>query len=150
MKRRQLLQRSAALGLGSAFPKFWMFSASAEPPHGPDWEEQPTDGTNLSPLKPPAQGGIPVAFLISDDAVVIDFAGPWEVFGNVMIGNRMDLFRLYPVSETLKQIRASGGMHIIPDYTLETAPAAKGSAFRGRNSNKGGVERVCKTRKTAR
>jgi transcriptional regulator GlxA family with amidase domain len=42
-----------------------------------------------------------------------------------MIGNRMDLFRLYTVSETLKPIRASGGMQIIPDYTLETAPTAK-------------------------
>ncbi len=66
-----------------------------------------------------------MAFLISDNAVVIDFAGPWEVFGNVMIGNRMDLFQLYTVSETLKPIRASGGMQIIPDYTLDAAPAPK-------------------------
>src|SRR5206468_649834 len=31
-------------------------------------------------LKPPDKGQIPVAFLISDGAVVIDFCGPWEVF----------------------------------------------------------------------
>ena len=125
MKRRELLQRSAALGLGAAFPKAWELSANAEQPHGSDWGEQPTTGTVPTSLKPPAQGGIPVAFLISDNAVVIDFAGPWEVFGNVMIGNRMDLFQLYTVSETLKPIRASGGMQIIPDYTLDTAPAPK-------------------------
>jgi YHS domain-containing protein len=33
----------------------------------------------IVPLVPPA-GGVPVAFLLSDGAVVIDFAGPWEVF----------------------------------------------------------------------
>ena len=31
MKRRELLQRSAALGLGAAFPKVWQLSANAEP-----------------------------------------------------------------------------------------------------------------------
>ncbi len=37
MKRRELLQRSAALGLGAAFPKAWELSANAEQPHGSDW-----------------------------------------------------------------------------------------------------------------
>jgi hypothetical protein len=36
--------------------------------------------TVVNPLTPPASGTIPVAFLLSDGAVVIDFAGPWEVF----------------------------------------------------------------------
>lgn len=38
-----------------------------------------------NPLQPPAEGSIPVAFLLSDNAVVIDFAGPWEVFSNVSV-----------------------------------------------------------------
>jgi hypothetical protein len=33
-----------------------------------------------APLTPPAQGSIPVAFVISERAVIIDFCGPWEVF----------------------------------------------------------------------
>jgi hypothetical protein len=36
---------------------------------------------------------IPVAFILTQDAVMIDFAGPWEVFENVMIesfGRTMD------------------------------------------------------------
>jgi transcriptional regulator GlxA family with amidase domain/YHS domain-containing protein len=66
-----------------------------------------------------------VAFLISDGAVLIDFIGPWEVFGSVMIHGRMDFFQLYTVSETLKPVRAGGGMKIVPDYTLEMAPAPK-------------------------
>jgi transcriptional regulator GlxA family with amidase domain/YHS domain-containing protein len=58
--------------------------------------------------------------------VVIDFAGPWEVFQDVMIPGRMDMpFQLYTVSESTKPIQASGGMKIVPDYTLENAPAPK-------------------------
>jgi len=80
-----------------------------------------------NPLTPPAQGTIPVAFLISDGAVMIDFAGPWEVFQDVHIPTRMDHmpFRLYTVAETTKPIEASGGMKIVPDYTIANAPAPK-------------------------
>lgn len=77
-------------------------------------------------LKPPAQGSIPVAFLISEGAVVIDFSGPWEVFENVMVPGKSDAaFRLYTVAETMQPVRASGGMKIVPDFTLATAPAPK-------------------------
>src|SRR2546430_8373990 len=77
-------------------------------------------------LKPPDNGQIPVAFLISDGAVVIDFCGPWEVFQDVMIPGRQDMpFRLYTVAETKKTIRTSGGMQIVPDYTIQNAPLPK-------------------------
>ena len=43
-----------------------------------------------------------------------------------MIPGRMDMpFQLYTVSESTKPIQASGGMKIVPDYTLENAPAPK-------------------------
>jgi putative intracellular protease/amidase/YHS domain-containing protein len=84
----------------------------------------PTETTNS--LKPPEKDPIPVAFLISDGAVVIDFCGPWEVFQDVNIPGRQDLpFRLYTVAETKKPIRTSGGMQIVPEYTLADAPAPK-------------------------
>jgi len=77
-------------------------------------------------LKPPLKDPIPVAFLISDGAVVIDFCGPWEVFQDVVIPSRTDpAFRLYTVAETTKPIRTSGGMQIVPDYTIANAPAPK-------------------------
>ena len=77
-------------------------------------------------LKPPDKGQIPVAFLISDGAVVIDFCGPWEVFQDVMIPGSEEMpFRLYTVAETKKPIRTSGGMQIVPDYTIEDAPPPK-------------------------
>jgi transcriptional regulator GlxA family with amidase domain len=67
-----------------------------------------------------------VAFLVSEGAVIIDFCGPWAVFNNVSIpGRQGDAFRLYTVAETTNFLHASGGMKIIPDYTLETAPAPK-------------------------
>ncbi len=77
-------------------------------------------------IKPPDKGPIPVAFLISDGAVVIDFCGPWEVFQDAVIPSRQDMpFQLYTVAETKKPIRTSGGMQIIPDYTIADAPAPK-------------------------
>lgn len=81
-----------------------------------------------NPLNPPAHGDIPVAFLVSEGAVMIDFSGPWEVFQDVMISGPqgpVHPFRLYTVAETTAPIRASGGMKIVPDYTLANAPAPK-------------------------
>jgi putative intracellular protease/amidase/YHS domain-containing protein len=119
ISRRQLLQGSAVLGCLVAAP---LSIAASE--FGSADQPRPSAVTN--PLKPPAEGAIPVAFLVSDGAVVIDFAGPWEVFQDVMIPGRMDMpFQLYTVSESTKPIQASGGMKIVPDYTLENAPAPK-------------------------
>src|SRR3984893_5532561 len=84
----------------------------------------PTETSNS--LRPPDKDQIPVAFLISDGAVVIDFCGPWEVFQDTMIPSRQDMpFRLYTVAETKKPIRTSGGMQIVPDYTIANAPAPR-------------------------
>jgi putative intracellular protease/amidase/YHS domain-containing protein len=77
-------------------------------------------------LKPPDNEQIPVAFLISDGAVVIDFCGPWEVFHDVMIPGSQEMpFRLYTVAETKKPIRTSGGMQIVPNFTIHNAPPPK-------------------------
>jgi transcriptional regulator GlxA family with amidase domain len=62
--------------------------------------------------------------------VVIDFAGPWEVFSDVMLHTedqtheQLHPFHLYTVAETAKPIRTSGGMQVVPDYTFENAPKA--------------------------
>src|SRR5436305_9001562 len=82
--------------------------------------------TDTTSLKSPEKGQIAVAFLISDGAVVIDFCGPWEVFQDVMIpGSEQMPFRLYTVAEAKKPIQTSGGMQIIPDYTIQNAPPPK-------------------------
>ena len=82
-------------------------------------------------LTPPADGQIRVAFAMSRGATMIDFAGPWEVFQDVMItnpknpGDHQHPFNLYTVSDKTEPIQASGGMKIVPDYTFETAPVPK-------------------------
>jgi transcriptional regulator GlxA family with amidase domain len=85
-----------------------------------------TNAAEPNSLKPPATGSIPVAFIISEGAVVIDFCGPWEVFRDVMVPGRQDQpFRLYTVSDKTSPIQAGGGMKIVPDYTFANAPTPK-------------------------
>ena len=116
MKRRELLQGAAAIGMLAALRGS---SAAAQPGTAKGSSVGP------APLKPPAKGSIPVAFLISDGAVVIDFCGPWEVFHHASTGRDDAPFQLYTVAESVKPVRASGGMMIVPSYTLETAPPPK-------------------------
>src|SRR6266550_499509 len=127
MNRRELLQRAAKFGLMAAVPFAAVreLLASSDPNKVPSGSQRESL-TKPNPLNPPARGSIPVAFLLSEGAVVIDFCGPWEVFENVNVpGRASDAFHLYTVAETTKPIRASGGMKIIPEYTFETAPAPK-------------------------
>jgi len=126
MNRRELLKRSAALGLAAGIPSLAADKLFAGT--GGLQGNRATDKTKpvSNPLTPPAQGSIPVAFVISEGAVIIDFCGPWEVFRDVSIPGRKDVpFRLYTVAETTNPIHASGGMKIIPDYKFDTAPASK-------------------------
>src|SRR5438034_1882480 len=56
--------------------------------------------TELTSLKPPDKGQIPVAFLISEGAVVIVFCGSWEALQSVIIPTSQAMsFRLYTVAE---------------------------------------------------
>jgi len=112
MTRRDLLKTNIALGFAA------VSGAGAAT----------TKPAVTNPLKPPVSGSIPVAFLISDGAVMIDFAGPWEVFQDALVIRRHEntpVFRLYTVAEKLDPITASAGMKIVPDYTFETAPPPK-------------------------
>jgi transcriptional regulator GlxA family with amidase domain/YHS domain-containing protein len=82
-----------------------------------------TSGT-VAALKAPGNGApVPVAFLISDGAVVIDFTGPWEVFQDAETPGSGG-FQLFTVSATREPVRTSGGLQIVPDYTFATAPPA--------------------------
>ena len=124
MNRRELLQNSAALSVATAIPlgavSLEAMSANSALTPGAAAAVEP------SPLKPPAEGSIPVAFLLSRGAVVIDFCGPWEVFETVSIPGRTDAaFHLYTVAETMSPVTASGGMKIMPNFTFATAPAPK-------------------------
>ena len=93
-------------------------------------QSAPTEA-KIRPLKPPSNGVINVAFIISKDTTVIDLAGPWEVFEDAMFtskgepwngGDDMIMpFNVYTVSDSLEPLSANG-LIIIPSYTFETAP----------------------------
>ena len=82
-------------------------------------------------LAAPKTGTIKVAFVLGEGATVIDFAGPWDVFETVMLGDdrrteeRMP-FQLYTVAATREPIHTSGGhsagMTIVPSFDFATAP----------------------------
>jgi transcriptional regulator GlxA family with amidase domain len=84
-----------------------------------------------SKLVPPAKGTIPVAVAVTEDATVIDFAGPWDVFVSVMLPERGPAmtdqmpFELFMVSDKLDPVTVEGGMKVVPHYTFENAPACK-------------------------
>ena len=127
MNRKNLVNAAARFGLIATLALLVISQLSA----GTVWAEPvPSSGDNqkavtANPLKPPAQGQIPIAFVISEGAVVIDFCGPWEVFRDVMVSGGDHPFRLYTVSDKTDPIHAGGGMKIVPDYTFANAPAPK-------------------------
>jgi putative intracellular protease/amidase/YHS domain-containing protein len=126
--RRELLQASGAVGLAAAVPL--SLSAARLVGATPVFRDDNSAKSvvALSPLKPPPSGAIPVAVVLSKGAVVIDFAGPWEVFENATIPGRgmMDnAFELYTVAETLEPITVSGGMKILPNYSFQNAQQPK-------------------------
>ncbi len=107
--------RIAALLLLFALKSFGVADANA-----------PVAATKFTP--PPKDQKLRVEFVLTDEAVMIDFAGPWEVFQDVMVPNRSQKmeeqhpFELFVVSDSTKPIRASDGMQIVPNYTFDNAP----------------------------
>ena len=88
-----------------------------------------------SKLIPAESGKINVAIAMTQNANLIDFAGPWEVFSNVRVKGRGNSknedtpeddqypFRLYIVSDTTQPTSISVGMTVVPQYTFDDAPA---------------------------
>src|SRR5205807_1427371 len=89
-------------------------------------------GVQASALQPPEGRKIRVAVVMTENAVVIDYAGPWEVFANVHTGTgdmaQQMPFELYTVGRDRQPIHTSGGgmkpgMTVVPDYAFADAPA---------------------------
>lgn len=70
-----------------------------------------------------ASGRTRVAFVLTDGATMIDFAGPWEVFQDVTLESGGSAFELYTVGTSTAPIRTSGGMTVVPQYSFADAPA---------------------------
>jgi transcriptional regulator GlxA family with amidase domain len=115
MNRRELLSSVAA---GLAWPSIGL--AMSAP--------QLKAGDNR--LTPPAKGKIPVAFVLGQNPVIIDFCGPWGVFESAHIMSRgttmeeMMPFETYTVSDH-ETVFTSGDMKILPNRTLLNAGQPK-------------------------
>jgi len=64
-----------------------------------------------------------VAILLFDEVEVLDFAGPFEVFAVTDELSGGKLFNVCTVAESPGTVRARNGLKIVPDFTLESAPA---------------------------
>ncbi len=70
----------------------------------------------------PKSGVVKVAFVVSNDATLIDIAGPMQVFDQVQSPGQTG-FQTFTVSASRAPIHA-GTMTVVPDYTFDTAPDA--------------------------
>jgi len=128
MRRRDFIRSSAALGIAAAASG--VVRAGGQTGSSPQTAVA-AGAKGAGRLVPPPKGKIGVAFVISQYATVIDFAGPWEVFQDVHISARGQShddqmpFQLYTVSEKTEPLRATAGLQLIAYYTFETAPAPR-------------------------
>jgi putative intracellular protease/amidase len=118
MKRRTVLLSGAITGISLALNG----ASNAQVKAGVSTASMVDVGA--APLPVRAKGKrIRTAFVIGKDAVVIDFAGPWEVFHDVSVsGYDGSPFELYTVAESLAPVKVSGGMTLTADYAFAKAP----------------------------
>jgi transcriptional regulator GlxA family with amidase domain len=118
MKRRELLCAGVAAS-GVAFAGLPAIGAAS---------------TSLSRLTSPKSGRVVVAVVVGEGAVVMDFAGPWEVFSGATYAGTMDGmqprgmswpknpgFELAMVSDHVKPFNAEGVL-ITPQYSFANYP----------------------------
>ena len=89
-----------------------------------------------------------VAVLLFDGAEIIDYAGPWEAFGEAG-------FKVFTVAEKMTPIAATFGQKIDPDYTFANSPAADvllvpGGGIRGAVQNADLIKWVQKNAQTSK
>ena len=77
----------------------------------------PQCGMTLISADPEKANVTTVAILLFNSAEIIDFAGPWEVFGGAG-------FRVFTVAEKATPIVAVYGQKVTADYTFENCPKA--------------------------
>ncbi|MEM6514309.1 MAG: DJ-1/PfpI family protein [Pseudomonadota bacterium] len=64
-----------------------------------------------------------IAIYIYDDAEVLDFSGPYEVFSTAArIANQPDVFTPFLVAETLQPVTARAGYRVLPHYDVAKHP----------------------------
>jgi transcriptional regulator GlxA family with amidase domain len=75
---------------------------------------------DATPAAATRKGPIRVAFVVTEGANVMDFAGPWEAFQDVDAPGGG--FELFTVSDSKQPVRMTGGVRVVPDYAFADAP----------------------------
>ncbi|MCQ0111669.1 DJ-1/PfpI family protein [Zhouia amylolytica] len=63
-----------------------------------------------------------VAILVFDDAEVLDFSGPFEVFAVASQVHDHKLFNVFTVAKTQESITAVNGLSVNPNYSIKDTP----------------------------
>ena len=123
MTRRTMLAGGAVVGAAAVASQ--LPASKAQPAQLP--------GRSLQPGSDP----IPVAFVMDDQATMIDFSGPWEVFQDAGVAD-VPGFSMFTVAPTLDQLRTTGGngLKYTADYTYADAPQPRVIVM---GAQKGGV-----------
>jgi putative intracellular protease/amidase len=74
-------------------------------------------GGAISPQSDEKKKSPTVAILLFDRVEIIDFAGPWEVFGGAG-------YKVFTVAEKLDPVNTVYGQKIVADYTFDNSPKA--------------------------
>ena len=69
-----------------------------------------------------AEKPLRLAVLLFEGVEIIDYAGPWEVFGQASIHNH-PAFEIYSVAQASGPLTTAMGMSVNPTYTFANAPA---------------------------
>jgi hypothetical protein len=83
----------------------------------------------------PKSGPVKVAFVVSENATLIDVAEPMQVFDQVQAPGKAE-FQTFTVSKTRKPIKV-GTMTLVPDYRARAAHCR--TLLRSRSSRKNGA-----------
>jgi len=65
-----------------------------------------------------------LAIFVFEGVQIIDYTGPWEVFGHAMAGEHQRAFEIYTVAPKAGPITTAMGMSVNPKYTFANAPKA--------------------------
>jgi transcriptional regulator GlxA family with amidase domain len=117
MKRRNVLGGSIAVSLAVLSSSFLRRGKAQA-------AESPGADTLSADLRAalPRRERVRVAFMLGDNANVIDTAGPWEVFQDTMLEGHHDPFELFTVAPTDQPLKMTGGLEVNPHYSIENAP----------------------------
>ena len=87
-----------------------------------------------------ANAALTIGILIFDGVEELDFVGPWEVF---TAARHLELdCRTVLIGESSEPVRCSKGMRVLPDHTLEDAPALDMVLVPGGNGTRALVHRA--------